>query len=82
MLQTSTITQKGQVTIPYAIRQLFALETGTKVIFKIDENTITVSPLPSFFNYRGSIKSKKEFNIKKMRLVAQKHLSTRHGKNS
>ena len=80
MIQTSTITQKGQVTIPYFIRQKMALETGSKVSFILENKKIILSPLPSFFDFRGSIKSRKAFNIKKMRQYAKKQLITKYGK--
>jgi AbrB family looped-hinge helix DNA binding protein len=82
MIQASTITQKGQVTIPSFIREKLGLAPGMKVVFRLEANSIKVSSLPSFFSYRGSIKSKKEFNIKKMRREAQKHVSQRYGKNT
>lgn len=82
MIQTSTVTQKGQVTIPYSIRQKMALETGTKVTFILENRKIIVSSLPSFFSFKGTVKSKKPFDIKKMRQQAKKLLSTQYGKNS
>ena len=37
MTYTATITQKGQVTIPIAIRTFFGLEASSKLIFSIDK---------------------------------------------
>lgn len=81
MIQTSVMTQKGQVTIPYFIRQKLALEPGIRISFHLENEIIKISPLPSFFEFRGSIKSKKDFDIKKMREEAKKNLSRRYGKN-
>jgi AbrB family looped-hinge helix DNA binding protein len=82
MIQTSTITQKGQVTIPSFIRQKMALETGSKVLFNLENEKIILSPLPSFFDFRGSVKSHRQFNIKKMRQQAKEQLTAKYGKNS
>lgn len=82
MIQTSVITQKGQITIPYFIRQKLALAPGMRISFHLDNDTVRLSSLPSFFDFRGSVKLKKEFNIKKMRREVKKNLVKRYGKNS
>jgi len=82
MIQISTITQKGQVTIPYFIRQKLDLVSGTKIAFNLENEKIILSPIPSFFDFRGSIKSKKEFDIKKMRQSAKNQLKKRYGKSA
>jgi AbrB family looped-hinge helix DNA binding protein len=38
-----TVTQKGQVTIPFEIRNLLGLKTRDKVIFKIDNDNIRLT---------------------------------------
>jgi len=81
MIQTSTITQKGQVTIPYFIRQKLNLISGTKIVFSLEKEKVILSPLPSFFDFRGSVKSKKDFDIKKMRQSAKNQLKKRYGKS-
>lgn len=81
MMQTSIMTQKGQVTIPYFIRQKLAIKPGTRISFLLDKETIKLSPMLSFFEFRGSIKSKKVFDIKKMREEAKKNLSHSYGKS-
>ena len=82
MLQVTTVTQKGQVTVPNFIRQKLGLEPGSKVLFQIEGKKITLSPLPSFFNFKGSIKSNKVFDIKKMRSYAKKDLIKKYAKTS
>ena len=45
-MASSTITSKGQVTIPKKIRDYLKLDTGSKVDFVIDENKeVKVIPL-------------------------------------
>lgn len=83
MFETSTITIKGQVTLPANLRREFNLEPGEKVAFVQEAEGIKVKPLVDFFKLKGSIHSKKTFDIKKMRQAAAKSLGKkRHGKTS
>jgi AbrB family looped-hinge helix DNA binding protein len=43
-MQTSTITSKGQVTIPAAMRKRLGLEPGDQVGFILDDDGIRVVP--------------------------------------
>ena len=42
-MQTSSITSKGQVTIPVQIRKSLALTEGQKVRFSFKDNVITIT---------------------------------------
>ena len=46
-MQSTTITTKGQVTIPVAIRKQFNLEPGERVRFSIEDEKIVLCPLPA-----------------------------------
>jgi len=46
-MQSVTITTKGQVTIPVAIRKRFSLEPGERVIFSIEDEKIVLHPVPA-----------------------------------
>ncbi len=39
-----TVTVKGQITIPQALRERFGLVPGTEVEFVVDENALKVRP--------------------------------------
>ena len=41
--EITTLTSKGQVTLPSAVRQLLGLNTGTKVAFDVRGNGVVVS---------------------------------------
>jgi len=41
--EVATLTSKGQVTLPKAVRQLLGLSTGTKVAFDVRGNEVVVS---------------------------------------
>ena len=44
---TATLTSKGQVTIPQAIREALGLDAGMRLSFELDGGELRVSPLPS-----------------------------------
>lgn len=45
-MATATITSKGQITIPKAIRDCFGLQPGDRLSFVVDRNgTLVVKPL-------------------------------------
>ena len=41
-METGKISSKGQVVIPKQLRDLAGLKTGDRVIFKMNDNTITI----------------------------------------
>ena len=41
----TTMTQRGQVTIPAEVRQKFGLSPGDKVMFTIQDDHVSVSPV-------------------------------------
>ncbi len=42
MTYTATITSQGQVTIPKALREMFDLHNGSKLVFTVSREGITV----------------------------------------
>ena len=71
-MQMTTMTQKGQVTIPVSIRKALGVKPGQKVAFEKKKDQIIIKPAVDFFSLRGSIKSKKPFDIKAMDRTAEK----------
>ncbi len=64
MLPITTVTQKGQVTIPLPLRKKLGLTTGARVQFSDhpkEPRTILLSPVGNVFSLRGSLKSRKRF---------------------
>jgi len=55
----STLTQKGQVAIPKAIRDYFNLKASDKLYFSIDDNKIVAEPVQGIEEMRGIVKSHK-----------------------
>ena len=82
LIQTSTMTQKGQVTIPLFIRQKLAFAPGEKVSFFLDENRVGLRKVADFFSFRGSIKSPLKYDREKIKAAVGEYLARRYGQTS
>ena len=78
MIGYSTMTQKGQVTIPAAIRRILGLQPHQRVVIMKDAIGAVIRPELDFFSLYGSIKTKKKLNITSMRRNAKKLLARRY----
>lgn len=75
MQYTTTVTQKGQATIPAPIRKKLGIKPNTKVVFElINKKEASIKPISDFFSLKGSIKSKKSFDIEVMDKAVKKHV--------
>ena len=59
MTYTATVTQKGQVTIPLAIRQTLSIKPYEKVVFIEKDNEVIIRQARSVLELKASVKSKK-----------------------
>jgi len=61
-MPTSTLTSKGQITLPKEVRERLHLQTGSRVDFSFDESgRVILSPLTSDFRtLRGIVRSKRK----------------------
>ncbi|MBL7155986.1 MAG: AbrB/MazE/SpoVT family DNA-binding domain-containing protein [Candidatus Pacebacteria bacterium] len=83
MPEFSTITEKGQVTIPSSIRKEWDIEPGQKVAFVRRKNkTVEVKPAVDFFVLRGSIKSDKRYSDKKANKAIDKYFIEKYARKS
>lgn len=82
MNATSTITQKGQITIPLFIRESLDLTPKQKVVFIKEKDRVIIKRARDFLELSGSIKIKKPFNIAKMTKEAQKYVAARYAQGS
>jgi antitoxin PrlF len=71
---TTTLTKKGQVTVPVEIRNFFGLKTNDKITFKISDGIVQISPAKySIEDVYGIVKPiNKPENFKKIREDAVK----------
>lgn len=52
----ATITSKGQVTVPKAVRTALSLKPGDSVLFHIEGDRATFARTPDFLDLAGSVK--------------------------
>lgn len=52
----TTITKKGQITIPAVLRHKFKLKPGTKAIIYEDQGDVKIKPGQDIFSLQGSVK--------------------------
>jgi len=55
----TTVTQKGQATIPLSLRESLGLFPGTKVQFLEGDGEVKLRPLPTLQSFMGALKGKK-----------------------
>jgi len=65
----TTITQKGQVTIPVNFRRKLGIEQKDRLSLSLKGNDIVLTPLPTIRSLAGCLKSNKKFDKKKARAV-------------
>ena len=82
MMISTSITQKGQVTIPISIRKKLGLKTGQKVAFTDRGKDVVIEPIPNFLDLMGSLKTKKKYDKRKARGAIGEYLAQRYVKNS
>lgn len=79
---SSSVTQKGQATIPAPIRKKLGLKPNDKVIFELKDNEVFVKSTTDFFSLKGSVKSKKPFNIEAMDRAVEDAIVNKYAKRS
>lgn len=80
MIGYSALTQKGQVTIPVAIREALGLTTGQKVVIYKDLDGARIQPVADFFALKGSVRATKPANQREMREQFAQYLAVRKQK--
>ena len=76
MTLMTTVTTKGQVTIPSYFREKLKLRSGSLIAFKSapDTETLILRPIPDFADLRGIFKTKKRFSKRLARAAYIKDL--------
>lgn len=82
MQYVSNVTQKGQATIPAPVRKKLGIKPNGKVAFTVRRNAVLIKPVVDFFTLRGSIKSRKKFNIDAMDKAVLKGVAKEYGQDS
>jgi len=55
MTNLATVTSKGQVTLPVAIRRALSIKTGDRLVFTVENDRVVVERSPDFLALAGSI---------------------------
>ncbi len=77
---TTSVTQKGQATIPVAIRRILGIKPRSKIIIELKGNEASIKPVADFFAMKGSVKSDKPFDIEAMEKAVQDAIINRYAK--
>ncbi len=73
----STMTSKGQVTIPKEIRSFLGIKPSDKINFIVEKGIVVLKPVRTLKDYRGSVPLQNHSDIDKERTQAKKAVSER-----
>lgn len=73
MTSITTITQKGQVTLPVAMRNALGWSPLERVQVKMGDGVVEIHPIEDFLSMGGSIKPMKGKSVLKARAYMEKH---------
>ncbi len=79
-MYATTLTQKGQVTIPAPIREKLGLKKGEKVSFEEKEGQIIIKSAPNLLDLMGSLKTTKKYDKTKVKKAVGQYLAKRYAK--
>lgn len=75
-MNLSTVTQKGQVTIPVYFRNKFGLKVNSRVSFVEKKGEIVIKKEPDLVDLAGTFKPKKNVGVDS--LVAREYMETHY----
>ncbi len=55
MTSITTVTQKGQITLPVALRNMLTIKPYDQVLIKLSKGVITVEPVKDALDYAGTV---------------------------
>jgi AbrB family looped-hinge helix DNA binding protein len=77
-MPTSTITAKGQVTIPKEIRKTLRLKTADRLLFLQEEGRVILYPIRgNILNVYATIKQRRPLDFKNLRKKTKEEVSKR-----
>ncbi len=82
-MDVSSMTSKGQVTIPAHIRKALGLKVGDKVAFELDDNAVKLTPVLDDVTLAfGLLKSDKAVATEDIDQVAEAMIAQRYKKTA
>lgn len=80
---TTSVTQKGQATIPAPIRKKLGIYPKTKIVFELKgESEASIKPVVDFFSLKGSVKTDKPFDLNAMEKAIEDEIIKKYVKKS
>ncbi len=73
----STVTSKGQVTIPKEIRSFLGIKPSDKINFMVEKGHVVLKPVRTLRDFRGSVPTQTKSDIGKERVQAKKAVGKR-----
>lgn len=75
-MTTSTITSKGQTTIPKEVREYFHLKAHDRLLYIPEKDRIIIKPFTgTILDLKGAFPVKRKLNFKKLRERMVKHIA-------
>ena len=73
-MPTVTVSSKGQIVIPYPVREILGLKVADKFFFEIERDRIIIQQIPSVDDAMGMIKTEKYISKKEFKQVVAKQV--------
>ncbi len=81
MLNISTLTSKGQVAIPKAIRDQFGLKPFDKLQFQVIKGEIVVQPIMKVASMQGIVKANRVVSKEEQKNIIRKAVEAKYAEN-
>ena len=72
MFYQTTITQKGQITIPKEVREVLKLKPSSRVVLELKDKEVKIKSAPDILEMAGKFKPKRKFSALKLREKMEK----------
>ena len=72
MQSITTVTQKGQITLPISIRQFLKIKSYDKVLIRLSQGKIVVEPVFDALDFAGSIPVNSKVSVLQARKLMEK----------
>jgi|GEM_PF-788655 len=67
MTNVTTVTQKGQITLPLILRKMLAIKPYDRVLVKISDGRITIEPVKDILDLAGAVPVNSKINAAQAR---------------
>ncbi len=77
---SATVTSKGQVTIPKAVREALTLKSGDRMVFRVEQHRAIIARTPDLIEMAGEVEvpaRKQGANWDQVRSTARDHQARR-----